>query len=1185
MTQFPFDHVVITFPDRRAADSAQAGPLQTTLSQQYPSCSFHATTDPLGSRVGSGGGTLAALHEYSVTSTGISSNDDMTSTVLILHAGGESSRCPTQMVLGKAWTSLPCRNRRLLTPIELWLEQCQYVFQGIPAGSVVVVASDTLLHLPPTSLSQALTWQQHPGAVLGLAVPAPLETAQNHGVFVLDQIPSSSTNVAIVPCRDVWQKPSLERLQQAGSFLLEGDEPSAWIDTGVIVWMPAAATALRKLAWTELALCTADGLKEQWLAETKAADTLSLPEYARAAALKVDLYTHFLQALSLMDNSDANRRTDYCDKHLDLPAAVRAAIFDALSCFTLKVLACRDGHFLHLGTTRELQDWLIQGSHCKLEDEAVDLQLGNNINRRMTLNRFMGTQLGLTRRLDSLTVLGDPPLSALTNVVYHSILMGAESSSIGEGSVVEHSWYETDHSLKIGKGCLVSGLRNISETPADRLCIPDGIMMQMLPQANKSSCSYVYMVLGVNDNIKKRDTIYGKPLNAFLEMASLSEDDLWDADCSKRMLWNAKLHPIATNESFETLFSWLEHFDNSQVSLDAWKRHPKLSLAEIRDQSDAAAEFNFRHDLVTNNIPKKRRLHHENIASTILKRKHTPTDLQSVIDLYHANGNTTQVLEVLHTLDNVFHQGLVEGRYDVCGRSCMVASIFLDELAVFAPLEETRVQSVVDCFHNRYSARSSDDHLRLAMDEIRKAHEEGTKDYPPLELVCYSRIMEHVAQTMTSRCICNPTEPTNLTQGRRKPVLNKWTIATAPARIDLSGGWTDTPPICFEYGSSVTGVAVCVDNKKPLSCRCRIVPGAKGIFLRSELRDGASGALLGTMEMDISSLQQLEDYCDPLSDCALLKCAVMCLAPDDITRDAGNDLQSFVNALCASKESVRLEIVVTSLLPHGSGLGTSSILAGCILAAVGECIGMPQVSQDEPFLSTLVDSVLALEQRLTTGGGFQDQLNGLVGGIKMVSSEVSVVPLRLVVKQLEIEQSTREQLHDSLFLAFTGKTRLAKNIVQNVLRRWSKRTPEIVETVAQLVQGAAASRDAVLTGDLDALGEYLTVYWRQKKVMAGDQSGVEPAIVGKVLSALHQQELIRGASLCGAGGGGFLAVLAKGGVSVGDMQAALQELPDQNEELSCFTWHTCTICDEGLEVKQIEIADTDTFNISWHDMP
>jgi fucokinase len=59
-------------------------------------------------------------------------------------------------------------------------------------------------------------------------------------------------------------------------------------------------------------------------------------------------------------------------------------------------------------------------------------------------------------------------------------------------------------------------------------------------------------------------------------------------------------------------------------------------------------------------------------------------------------------------------------------------------------------------------------------------------------------------------------------RGRRResPMLNKWILATAPARIDLSGGWSDTPLICYEYGSTVTGMAVTIDDKKPLACRC-----------------------------------------------------------------------------------------------------------------------------------------------------------------------------------------------------------------------------------------------------------------------------------------------------------------------------------------------------------------------------
>jgi fucokinase len=443
---------------------------------------------------------------------------------------------------------------------------------------------------------------------------------------------------------------------------------------------------------------------------------------------------------------------------------------------------------------------------------------------------------------------------------------------------------------------------------------------------------------------------------------------------------------------------------------------------------------------------------------------------------------------------------------------------------------------------------------------------------------------------MTARCVCGPEGLTKLKKEHQKPLCNSWVIAAAPSRIDLSGGWSDTPPICYEYGSSVTGVAVCIDNKKPLSCRCRILPGAKGVYLRTELRDGTSGELLSTKQTEVSSLTELNDYRDPLSDCALLKCAVMCLASvhTDQVQGDGGDLQTFLCALCGIQKSVRLEIVVTSLLPHGSGLGTSSILGGCVLTAVGKCIGIDLVSGGDPLFRDLINSVLVLEQRLTTGGGFQDQVNGLVGGLKMVSSEPSQAPLLLSVEQLNIDPSVREQLNGSLLLAFTGKTRLAKNILQNVLRRWSKRTPEIMETVARLVAGAKSSRDAILVGDLDALGNCLTDYWDQKKIMAGDQSGAEPAIVRDVLSVLHGKKLIRGASLCGAGGGGFMAVLTAPGVSSKAVQATLQqELADQSLELNEFTWHTCTIDDAGLTTDVLESSDdidVYTFDLSWHAM-
>ena len=43
--------------------------------------------------------------------------------------------------------------------------------------------------------------------------------------------------------------------------------------------------------------------------------------------------------------------------------------------------------------------------------------------------------------------------------------------------------------------------------------------------------------------------------------------------------------------------------------------------------------------------------------------------------------------------------------------------------------------------------------------------------------------------------------------------LNKWVTAECPARIDISGGWSDTPPITYEHGGAVTIVSILVNGK------------------------------------------------------------------------------------------------------------------------------------------------------------------------------------------------------------------------------------------------------------------------------------------------------------------------------------------------------------------------------------
>ena len=110
-------------------------------------------------------------------------------------------------------------------------------------------------------------------------------------------------------------------------------------------------------------------------------------------------------------------------------------------------------------------------------------------------------------------------------------------------------------------------------------------------------------------------------------------------------------------------------------------------------------------------------------------------------------------------------------------------------------------------------------------------------------------------------------------------------------------------------------------------------------------------------------------------------------------------------------------------LPSGSGMGTSSILAGVTCAAIRRIVGR---NHD---IHTLIHLVIHVQQMLTTGGGWQDQVGGLLPGIK-ISTSSPRIPILVEPKILKVGGDMLRKISHHTALVYTGKTRLAKNIVQ-----------------------------------------------------------------------------------------------------------------------------------------------------------
>ena len=94
--------------------------------------------------------------------------------------------------------------------------------------------------------------------------------------------------------------------------------------------------------------------------------------------------------------------------------------------------------------------------------------------------------------------------------------------------------------------------------------------------------------------------------------------------------------------------------------------------------------------------------------------------------------------------------------------------------------------------------------------------------------------------------------------------VGKWVTTSAPARIDLAGGWTDTPPVSYEFGGVVVNAAILVDGERALSARVRRI-AEPVLSLRYDGQDEVTVC---------TKLADLEDYSHPLAHavCYLTLC-------------------------------------------------------------------------------------------------------------------------------------------------------------------------------------------------------------------------------------------------------------------------------------------------------------------------
>ncbi|KAF0293733.1 L-fucose kinase [Amphibalanus amphitrite] len=405
----------------------------------------------------------------------------------------------------------------------------------------------------------------------------------------------------------------------------------------------------------------------------------------------------------------------------------------------------------------------------------------------------------------------------------------------------------------------------------------------------------------------------------------------------------------------------------------------------------------------------------------------------------------------------------------------------------------------------------------------------------PDRLIRAARHYERAAQTLVRLSVMRVMDQVELCRADR-PQPGVWVTARCPARADIAGGWSDTPPICYEMGGLVVDLAITVDGVKPIGARAR------------RTADPATGVRLklcgphGDQVLELTSLDSIRDYTSPAAPGQLLKCAL--IVTNIISLESDTPLAEQLKQTVGGG----LEVETWSRLPQGSGMGASSILAAALVSVLWTVSGSGY-SKNDVIHATLVPGAVGLP-RAACG-------RTLPAASRMRPSYCSAPGQERQHRRsprcewVPVPSSLPDTLARHCLLRVYGPSAAGQEPPSDgPYRNWYAREAaaggDLQETGGD---GSAGCAPRWLTGTWRAIGKKMSAYNSQKSELDAVGAGRGGAGKSSPRCGLCCSE----ATIMGAGGGGFLLVLTRQPDQAEAVRAALEALDMPEERLSVHT--------------------------------
>jgi D-glycero-alpha-D-manno-heptose-7-phosphate kinase len=332
-------------------------------------------------------------------------------------------------------------------------------------------------------------------------------------------------------------------------------------------------------------------------------------------------------------------------------------------------------------------------------------------------------------------------------------------------------------------------------------------------------------------------------------------------------------------------------------------------------------------------------------------------------------------------------------------------------------------------------------------------------------------------------------------------------IASAPTRIDFAGGTLDIPPLHLFHQPAITinvAINLCaeVEVRRRAGREIRLLSVDQGRAMTWPSRDKVTWTRAPFLELTARLIKSL--------------------APD-----AG------------------LEMTTRCLAPAGAGIGGSSSLAVAAVAALGAASGAQRSK------TALIEVARGIEtQAIRVPTGYQDYYAAAYGGASLIEFGLGGIRRRSIAGKGFLADLERH-----LLLLYVGAPRFSGANNWELFKRHVEGNARTVRLFETLSRNALLMRDAFLKRDLRAIAELLNRDWetRRRALPAMSTPGID-----RLIRALLQEGAL-GARVCGAGGGGCLALLTKP-----DARAHLTTLA----RLSGAKVLPCVINRRGLVVRQ-----------------